>query len=67
MLTYDWFSVIVNFKGTKPVSDEEREIKYVFNRLCEVVWVDYKAEKVHRTRLFKDFSDLWGDLIQCTK
>jgi hypothetical protein len=31
MLTYYWFSVIVDFKGTKPVSDEEREVKYVFN------------------------------------
>lgn len=58
MLTYDWFSVIVDFEGTKPVSDEEREVKYVFNRLCEIIGVYYKAEEVHSTRLLKDFSDL---------
>jgi hypothetical protein len=58
MLTYDWFSTIVDFKGTKTIPNEERKVEYIFHWLCEVVGVDYKAEKVHGARFFKDFFDL---------
>jgi hypothetical protein len=52
--TDDGFPIFLDFERTFAISDQEREVKQVLDRLRKIVRVDDESEKVHGTILFHE-------------
>lgn len=57
--TDDGLSIFLDFERTFAISDQEREVKQVLDRLRKIVRVDDESEKIHGAILFHEqVSDL---------
>lgn len=50
-LTDNWFSVLINIKSNFPISDQERQIKHILNRLRKIFGIDDQLEEIDRSIL----------------
>jgi hypothetical protein len=50
-LTDNWFSVLINIKSNFPISDQERQIKHILNRLRKIFGIDDQFKEIDRSIL----------------